>query len=89
MIRMIQPPTTAENTRVTRADSALTSRSSAPGRHSTAQPATGTTLITVTAVSAPRMRRVMKHWGISAKARIRVSPASTADGRNRAVAPAR
>ncbi|MFE4970097.1 hypothetical protein [Streptomyces sp. NPDC056660] len=43
----------------------------------------------MTAISALRIRRVMKHWGISANVISRTSPTSTADGRNSAITPAR
>lgn len=89
MIRIVQLPSATENTRVTRQKSRLKTTSRASGRHSSAQPTTGTRLITATATSADRNRSVMKHCGISAKVSSRVSPARTADGRNSASAAVR
>jgi hypothetical protein len=89
MTRMIQVPRAIEKTRVTTAKTELKNTSCALGHHSSAQPITGAMLITVTAISAQRSRSTMKQGGTRAKASSRVSPTSTADGRNSAVSATR
>jgi hypothetical protein len=81
MMRLIQVPNTPEKTSVTTAKTELKNSTSLAGRHSSAQPTTGTRLITTTPSSARRNPSTMKHCGTSTKAASLVSPTMKADGR--------
>ncbi|WP_346345760.1 hypothetical protein [Streptomyces sp. 11-1-2] len=86
---MIQLPMISEKAHETAAKRELKNRTPESGRSTSAQTTTGTTLITVTAISALRIRSSMKHWGVSAKMAIRVSPTSAAGTTNSRNSPTR
>ncbi len=84
MIRRIQAPKKEEKARVTNEPTALMKTMWPSGRHSSAQPATGSSDTTAIAPIARRRGSSMKQCGASAKVISRVSPTRKAAGRKRA-----